>query len=96
MRVPALLIIYSPNSNEPTMWPNHPEVERHLRRYLSLPKLEREKKAKDQETYMEERVPRPNASGTKGKFYHEFSNKEQTYLNLLLKEIEDGSDPATD
>lgn len=32
----------------------------------------------------------------KGKFYHEFSNKEQTYLNLLLKEIEDGSDPATD
>ena len=54
--VDACLIVYSPDENEPMVWPSHAEVQRQLGEFHKMPELERQQKMMNQETYLEERV----------------------------------------
>ncbi|XWS66575.1 hypothetical protein CRYUN_Cryun05aG0211400 [Craigia yunnanensis] len=54
--VDACLIVYSPDENEPMVWPSHAEVQRQLGEFHKMPVLERQKKMVNQETYLGERV----------------------------------------
>ncbi|XVF07509.1 hypothetical protein REPUB_Repub06bG0145200 [Reevesia pubescens] len=52
----ACLIIYSPEENEPMVWPSHAEVHRQLAAFSKMPELERMKKMMNQETYLKDKV----------------------------------------
>ncbi|CAL8992051.1 unnamed protein product [Prunus brigantina] len=54
--VSAFIIVYGPDSDEPTVWPDRPLVEQLVARFQSIPELERWKKMMSQETYLKDRV----------------------------------------
>lgn len=79
--VNAFVIIYSPEDNEPAVWPSRPVVQQLLARFQSLPEMERSKKMMNQETYLKERVGKVQEQLKK---LHK-KNKEVEMANLMYQ-----------
>ncbi|KAK8708589.1 hypothetical protein V6N13_059627 [Hibiscus sabdariffa] len=54
--IDACLVIYSPQENEPMVWPSVDEVKRLVGKFYLVPELERFKKMMSMETYMNEKL----------------------------------------
>ncbi|XVE61377.1 hypothetical protein DITRI_Ditri06bG0034500 [Diplodiscus trichospermus] len=83
--IKACLIIYSPDEEEPMVWPSHPEVHRQLGAFYQLPELDRLKKMTNQETYLKERVAKAQEQLRKT----EKRNKE-FQIGYLLHQVDQG------
>ncbi|KAE9594540.1 hypothetical protein Lal_00037425 [Lupinus albus] len=54
--IQACAIVYSHDEPNPEVWPSHFEVQRVLHKFETLPKLEKDKKMLDQETFLKKRI----------------------------------------
>ncbi|KAK8685656.1 hypothetical protein V6N13_041655 [Hibiscus sabdariffa] len=54
--IDACLVIYSPQENEPMVWPSVDEVKRLVGKFYLVPELERSKKMMNMEIYMNEKL----------------------------------------
>ncbi|KAK8685657.1 hypothetical protein V6N13_041656 [Hibiscus sabdariffa] len=54
--IDACLVIYSPQENEPMVWPSMDEVKRLVGKFYLVPELERSKKMMNMEIYMNEKL----------------------------------------
>ncbi|KAL4297216.1 hypothetical protein GQ457_12G012680 [Hibiscus cannabinus] len=54
--IDACLVIYSPQENEPMVWPSVDEVKRLVGKFYFVPELERSKKMMNMEIYMNEKL----------------------------------------
>ncbi|GAV63873.1 SRF-TF domain-containing protein [Cephalotus follicularis] len=75
----AFVMVYSPDDNEPAVWPSPPEVQQLLARYQSMPEIERSKKMVNQESYLKERIGKEHEQLKK---LHR-KNKEVEMLHLM-------------
>ncbi|KAM5546414.1 agamous-like MADS-box protein AGL92 [Rosa sericea] len=79
----AFVIIYNPDTEELTVWPNHQEVEQLLRRFMRLPDFTRRRKMKDQESHMEEIVAHMQVEQTRV-----LKKNKEMELNDVIGQIE--------
>ncbi|XVE96271.1 hypothetical protein REPUB_Repub02eG0206700 [Reevesia pubescens] len=82
----ACLIIYSPDENEPMVWPSHVEVRKQLGEFHRMPELEQMKKMTNQETYLRERAAKSHEQLSK----QQRRNKE-VEMGHLMHQINQGN-----
>ncbi|MBA0629020.1 hypothetical protein Godav_023640 [Gossypium davidsonii] len=54
--IEACLVIYSPDEQEPVVWPSQEEARRLIKKFYQVPEIERIKKMMNLETYIKEKV----------------------------------------
>lgn len=85
--VTAFVIIYNPDTNQLTVWPDHQMVEQMLERFRRLPDDERTRKMVNQETYLMEKV---------AKLEEKLKKTHTKTMNLLLSQIYEGNKPFSE
>ncbi|CAI0402280.1 unnamed protein product [Linum tenue] len=78
----GMCLIYGPGEQHPTVWPSHEVAEQLLRRFLSLPEIERSKKMTNQEGYLLDAILKAQENHRK-----ELRKLQNMELSWLMDEV---------